>query len=48
MNVATKLMLEQMQKDIAELKAQVAALLAERKQKPAPRETLTLEKRKSA
>lgn len=46
MNVATRLKLEQMEKDIKDLKAQVAALIAERK--PAPRETLTLEKRKRA
>lgn len=47
MNVATRLKLEQMEKDIAELKQQVAQLLAERKP-AASRETLTLEKRKSA
>ena len=48
MNVATRLKLEQMEQDIKELKAQVAALIAERDRKPASRETLTLEKRKSA
>jgi hypothetical protein len=44
-NVATRLKLEQMEKDIKDLKTQVAALIAERDRKPA---TLTLEKRKRA
>lgn len=48
MNVATRLKLEQMEKDIKELKEQVASLIAERDRQPASRETLTLEKRKRA
>lgn len=60
MNVATRLKLEQMERDIESLKERVAVLerqesahytaidqLLERSP-PAPRETLTLEKRKSA
>lgn len=56
MNVATRLKLEQMEKDTAEALRRVSALEQMVKQmyadlhapKPASRETLTLEKRKSA